>query len=266
MLFFELSTWQLTLVIFLVLLGATAFGLVAGRALRAKHEALREPFAVMQATLLGFMGLVLAFGLSLAVGRYEDRRAAVVAEANAIGTTYLRAQTIAEPQRSPSLALLKRFSDISIGVSREVPGSSAQRSDLAASGRVQQHLWSLAGQALDQAPTDTAPRLYVDSLNETFDAQSSRVAGLGNRVPTPVLVLEILGSAIALAVLALHLSTLGGSGVFTVVVAAVLVGIILLVTFDLDRPTRGLIRVPIAPLVQERAAMQLPPAAAPPTH
>jgi hypothetical protein len=265
-LFFELNTWQLALLIFLVLLGATAVGLLAGRALRGRSEDLREPFAVMQAALLGFMGLVLAFGLSLAIGRYEARRAAVVDEANAIGTTYLRAQTIAEPQRSRSLDLLRRFNDLSITLSRQVPGSFAQRSDIAASGQLQQQLWSLAGQALDEGPVASAPRLYVDSLNEMFDAQSSRVAGLGNRVPTPVLVLEILGAAIALAVLAMHLSTLGGPGVFTVLVAAVLVGVILLVTFDLDRPTRGLIRVPIAPLVQERVTMNLPPAAAPPTH
>jgi hypothetical protein len=35
------------------------------------------------------VGLLLAFGLSLAVNRYEDRRANSVSEANAIGTTYL---------------------------------------------------------------------------------------------------------------------------------------------------------------------------------
>ena len=40
--------------------------------------------------MLGFMALVMAFGLSLAVGRYESRRAAVVHEANALGTAYLR--------------------------------------------------------------------------------------------------------------------------------------------------------------------------------
>jgi len=44
--------------------------------------------------------------------------------------------------------------------------------------------------------------------------------GWATGVPTPVLVLEILGSAIAMAVLAMHLSTLGGPGVFTVRVAA----------------------------------------------
>lgn len=266
MLFFQLSTWLLALLIFLVLAAATAVGLLAGRALRGRSEDLREPFSVMQAAILGFMGLVLAFGISLAIGRYEERRSDVVDEANAIGTSYLRAQMIVEPQRSQSLDLLRKFTDISITLGGQVPGSSAQLSDVASSGQVERRLWSLAGQALDRAPSDGAPRLYVESLNEMFDVQSSRVAGLGNRIPTPVLLLEIVGSALALAVLAMHLSTLGGPGVFSVVVAAILLGVILLVTFDLDRPTRGLINVPVTPLVQERAAMQLPPASAPPAH
>jgi hypothetical protein len=42
-------------------------------------------------------------------------------------------------------------------------------------------------------------------------------------------------------------------------IAAGLVIVILLVTFDLDRPTRGLIRVPVSPLVQARAEMVPPP-------
>jgi hypothetical protein len=37
--------------------------------------------------------------------------------------------------------------------------------------------------------------------------------------------------------------------------------VLLLIIFDLDRPTRGLIRVPDAPLVSLRASMKLPPAA-----
>jgi hypothetical protein len=43
--------------------------------------------------------------------------------------------------------------------------------------------------------------------------------------------------------------------------AAGLVTLLLLVTFDLDRPTRGLIEVPSIPLVSLRASMSLPPAA-----
>jgi len=51
--------------------------------------------------------------------------------------------------------------------------------------------------------------------------------------------------------------------VLTVLLAAVLVTTILMVTFDLDRPTRGLIRVPATPLIDVRASMDLPPAAVP---
>jgi hypothetical protein len=263
-LFFSLSSWVLALMLLAVTLTATALGLVSGRLVRDRSETLREPFGVMQAALLGFMGLILAFGLSLAVGRYEDRRAAVVTESNAIGTTYLRAQTLAEPMRTQSLTLLKGFTDTSIRLSATVPGSPEANSVLADSAQIEAQLWGLAGQALNAAPVDTAPRLYVESLNETFDAQSSRIYGLGNRVPDEVLLLEIAGSALALGLLALHLATLG-QGVLTVVLAAVLGALILLVTFDLDRPTRGLIQVPADPLINLRISMDEPPAASAPT-
>ena len=84
---------------------------------------LHEPVGVVQTALLGFVGLILAFGLALAVGRYETRRASVVEEANAIGTTYLRAQTLAEPMRSRSLELLTDYTDSSIRLAQAVPSS-----------------------------------------------------------------------------------------------------------------------------------------------
>jgi hypothetical protein len=192
--------------------------------------------------------LVLAFGLSLAVGRYEAQRADVVAEANAIGTTYLRAQLLAEPAWTESLDLLRRYTDVSISRSDAVPGSPVSDAAIADSGRLQDRLWALAGQALAAAPVDSAPRLYAETLNETFDAQSDRVYGLGNRVPTTVLILEVAGAAAAISALALHLATFG-RGLLTVLVASLLVTVLLLVTFDLDRPTRGLIRIPATPLV-----------------
>jgi hypothetical protein len=52
-----------------------------------------------------------------------------------------------------------------------------------------------------------------------------------------------------------------GRGVTSVVLAGGLVTVLLLVIFDLDRPTRGMIRVPDAPLVSLRASMKLLPAA-----
>ncbi len=174
--FVRLSSWWLGFVLFVIVFGATAVGLFVGRRLRHRSEALREPLAVLQAALLGVVGLILAFGLALAVGRYEGRRAAVVDDANAIGTTYLRAQTLAEPMRSQSLDLLKQYTDASLALSGAVPTSPDAVAAVAVESRIQRDLWRLAGQALVGAPTDSAPRLYVDSLNAMIDMQTVRVA------------------------------------------------------------------------------------------
>ena len=139
------------------------------------------------------------------------------------------------------------------------------RRTTAAEGVLQRRLWRLAGEATSAAPVATAPRLYVDSLNETIDSQEARLSALTNRVPGPVLALEVLGAAAALGLLALHISLLG-RGLVAMVAAAVLVTLLLLVTFDLDRPTRGLIKVPATPLASVRASMVLPPAAQAPAQ
>jgi len=258
--FFSLSSVLLALMLFVALFGATALGLWIGRSQRHRSNHLREPFAALQAALLGLVGLLLAFGLAMAVDRYEHRRAAVVADANAIGTTYLRAQTLAEPSRTASLARLRAYTDTSIRLSRSVPASDAARRAGADGQKLQRELWALAGRSLAAAPSDSAPRLYVETLNEMIDMQTVRVAGLNNRVPSAVLVIEVVGAAIGLGLLAMYLAILS-RGVAAVVLAAVFVSVLLLITFDLDRPTRGVVTVPDAPLVALRASMELPPAA-----
>jgi hypothetical protein len=246
-----------------VLLASTIVGALLGRRVRHRSDALKESFGVLQGAFLGVVGLLLAFGLSLAVSRYEDRRANVVTEANAIGTTYLRAQTLAEPIRTRSLDLLIAYTRTAVRISDNVPGGTAARAAAAQEELVQRHLWALAGQALDRSPTASAPRLYVESLNEMIDDETVRVLALSNRVPTAVLLVEVLGSAFALGLLAAFLA-LAGRGELAVIIAAALVAFLLLVTTDLDRPTRGLIRVPDPALTDQLASMRLAPAAAAP--
>jgi hypothetical protein len=258
--FFSLPSWALGLIVFGIVGAATTAGYLTGRYLREHEARLREPFGVLQGALLGVVGLLLAFGLSLALGRYEDRRSATVTEANAIGTSYLRSQLLAEPVRTKSLQLWPQYTDLALQVSREVPGSAAMRRTTAAQEVLQRRLWSLAGQAVGAAPLASAPKLYVENLNPTFDAQLARLSGLNNRVPGAVLALEVFGAAIALGLLALHISILG-RGLVAMLGATVLVTLLLLVIFDLDRPTRGLIKVPATPLESVRAEMVPPPAA-----
>jgi hypothetical protein len=145
-----------------------------------------------------------------------------------------------------------------------VPQSAAAREAVADGELLQRSLWRLAGEAVAGSPTDSAPRLYVETLNEMIDMRTVRVSALNNRVPGAVLVIEVVGAAVALGLLALYLGILA-RGVLAVVLASAFVSVLLLITFDLDRPVRGLVTVPDTPLVGLRVSMELPPPAQGPT-
>jgi hypothetical protein len=262
---FRLTSLELAILLFGVVIGATVLGVFLGRRVRHLSNDLKEPFGVLQGALLGVVGLILAFGLSLAVSRYEDRRASVVAEANAIGTTYLRAQTLPEPTRARSLTVLVTYTESAVKLADTVPGSNEEAAAAAREELLQRRLWSLGGRALSSEPVASAPRLYIETLNEMIDAQGVRLAALNNQVPIAVLMLEVLGAALALGLLGAYLAIVG-RGVVAVALASLLVSFLLLVIADLDRPTRGMIRVPDTALRSQLASMKLPPAAGPPNH
>lgn len=261
-LFFSLSTVVVAAILFVVIFGSTVGGSALGRSRWRDKAGLRESSAALQGALLGFMGLILAFGLSLALGRHDARRVAIVDDANAIGTTYLRAQTLAEPYRSQSMELLTDYTDVQLQMTHEIPGSEAAQRSIAEGSALHRQLWAINGQAVLADPTGSATRLYEQSLNAMIDQQTVRVAGLNNRVPTEVLLLQVLGSAIAMFLLGLHVGVLGRS-LAPLLLAAGLVTSLLFVTFDLDRPTRGFITMPDTPLAALRESMNDPPAAGP---
>jgi hypothetical protein len=263
---FRLSTVALVLMLCVIVGGGALIGVVTGRWMRARStDHLKEASAALQTTLLGFVGLLLAFGLSLAVGRYETRRATVADEANAIGTAYLRAQTIPEPMRTESLRLIRRYTDVRIALSDAVPDSAGYDRARERTDVLTNRLWGRAGEALNEDPTGSATRLYVDTLNEMIDMDTTRQAALSNRIPAPVMWLQIFGASIALGVLGFYLA-LSGRSLAAVAVATVVVVLILFVTFDLDRPRRGFITIPDAPLIAARTGMDGPPAASGPTR
>ena len=217
----------------------------------------RVPDAVLWLELLG---AALALGL-LALYLSVLGRGLVPIVAAAVIVSFLVLVTFDLDR--PTRGLIKRlrsYNDLAIRVTYEIPGSAAIRATTAQQGRLQRALWRLAGESLNAHPRDTAPRLYVDSLNDMIDQQTVRLSGLNNRVPDAVLWLELLGAALALGLLALYLTVLG-KGLIPIAVAAVIVSFLVLVTFDLDRPTRGLIQIPATPLLAEKATMSLPPAA-----
>ena len=256
--FFRLSTAALAVLLIAVLAGSVAIGVLAGRAMRDRPGTRHETAGVVQGALLGLVGLLLAFGLSMAVGTVRITACARRAGGQRHRHHLPPRPTAGRAREQPvDATLLKDYTDAAIEVADAVPGTGPYREAVANVERLQGDLWTLATDAVSADPVGTGPRLYTETLNNMFDTHTSRVASLGNRVPTPVMILLVLGSAVAVGVLAFYL-TLLGKGLATSLITAAVVLIILFVSFDLDRPQRGFIQVPDAALVQLRDSFDQP--------
>ena len=190
----------------------------------------------------------MAFGRSLSLDRYEDRRAARVAEADAIGTVMDRAALLPEASRSISIELVYRYVEAAIGFSAFVPGSSRFDEMDAEMMSTYAELWAIAGDVATADPTFTIPMMHLQALSDASSAHTERIESLENRVPDEVMWLLLLVVVLSLGALAMHL-TVVGRGVVSSVAAAVVVVLILLTLLDLDRPHRGFITVPDSALV-----------------
>jgi hypothetical protein len=107
---------------------------------------------------LTFVAVLFALGLAMGVDRYEGRRQAVVVEANAIGTTYLRAQFLPEPQRSRSLRLLRGYTDARLVLSAADIETAPFDAAVSKSRDIQRSLWADAGTAIAGGGSDNASR------------------------------------------------------------------------------------------------------------
>src|SRR5579864_1446616 len=93
--------WLIGLVIFAGLVIAELAGFWVGRlaAARKAPDSKFDGTGYLLSAMLGLLGLLIAFTFGTAASRFDVRRTLVRDEANAIGTTYLRIQTLDEGPR-----------------------------------------------------------------------------------------------------------------------------------------------------------------------
>ncbi len=185
------------------------------------------------------LSLLLGFTLAMVLPRFDQRKLLVVEEANAIGTTYLRAQMLPEGIRGNTQELLRGY--VSSRLDFFAAGLSSERlqASLAHSKQVQSSLWQQAVAIAQQSPTPISA-LYIQSLNEMIDLDTKRVTALENRIP-PTIWLMLLFIAV------LTCLTIGYSQrrrfLLSTVVPPLMIAIVMSLIADLDTPRSGLITI-----------------------
>jgi hypothetical protein len=230
------------------LLGASE----AGRRLGLSHiahdpEGLPRNSAAAEAAVFALLGLLVAFTFSGAASRFEDRRHLITAEANAIGTAYLRVDLLPADAQPAMRELFRRYVDSRLDTYRNVADTAATMASLAEDQALQQEIWSKAVSASMRPGVPTpAAQLLLPALNEMIDITTTRFMASRNHPPAIVFIM-LAGLSLVGALLVGYGSSANRhrNWMHTLVFASILT-LTVYVIIDLEFPRLGLVRIDAA--------------------
>jgi hypothetical protein len=195
--------------------------------------------AVVAATL-GLVGFILAMTFGFAVSRFEGRQEAYLGELNAIGTIYLRADFLPEPQRARSKQALRDYVDVrTTAVEHQ---SIAQ--GIALSEEIHSKLWSTLGSLDPSNLNSMSVALYTQSLNETIDLHEERVmAGVRLRIPQTLWLVLIIISLLGMGEIGYQTGLASSTRTPVSLGLVIAFALLLYLIADLDRPLEGSLRI-----------------------
>jgi hypothetical protein len=225
---------------FVLLWVATQIGVFLRRRTGNLEQHVRDDFSTVQAATLTLTGLIIGFTFSMAVNRYELRKSYEEAEANAIGTEYLRTDLLPAGDAAKLRPLLQDYLAQRISFYIAVNGSELREAN-ARTALLNNELWAAIRGAAAAQPTPTIA-LVVAGMNDVLNSQGYTQAAWWNRIPT--------GAWILMAVIAVIGNVLLGYGVQDVkagrtllMVLPFVLAISFLLIADIESPRGGIIRV-----------------------
>jgi hypothetical protein len=190
--------------------------------------------------MLGLMAFLMAFSIGIVINQHGDRKAMVVTEANAVGTAYLRAGFLSEPDLTSSRNLLREYVEVRLAAAAD---PAQLESVILRSEEIQGELWSIVEANVRQGNESDVMVSFVESINEVINVHSLRLAAVNLRLPR--LLGIVLYAAIVLSFLLVGVasSSDGKRDTLAIVLFALAFVAVLMILVDLDRPQQGLLTV-----------------------
>ena len=202
--------------------------------------------SVVLTSTLALLGLILAFTYSASADRLGARKQAVIVEANAIGTAFLRAGLAAEPERMELREALLDYARSRV-ILRAAPGElyteEGLRQIVDRQLQAQAPLWPLTKTIVNKSGRGVIEVALMASVNDVIDMHTIRISAVVDRLPTVVLVMLVFIASAALAITGFNA---GLSGVIVrgrLTLFALVLSSVMYVIVDFDRPRDGFIRV-----------------------
>lgn len=228
---------------FAAFIAATEIGRRLGRRRKPNSNV-----TTLEASILGLLALLLGFSFSTAMSRHEERRVAVLSEANAIGTAALRASLLPAPHDATALKLMQDYTQLRIKVIGRATSDGEFAAALNRSNALQGDIWREVKKLAETNNAMVPVGVYIQSLNDMFDAQEKRLTATRSHVPDIVML-----SLYAMAIISLGFSAYARSVDDNptrgpVYVTALLIAGVILLIQDIDRPNVGLVSINHTPI------------------
>jgi hypothetical protein len=223
---------------FLLLSLAAAVGDIVRSKIHPLVEEERDDFGIILSATLTLLGLLIGFSFSMAISRYDQRKNYEEAEANAIGTEYVRADLLPPGDRARVRELLRMYVDerVLFYTTRDRGRLAKINTDTA---ELQNELWAAVRPAATAQPTAVVA-LVISGMNDVLNSQGYTQAAWWNRIP--------LAAWALMAAIAICCNLLVGYGarrrdwhIFLILPIAVSLAFFLI--SDIDSPRGGAIRV-----------------------
>lgn len=205
----------------------------------ARRGAPSSDFNLAVTATLTLLGLIIGFSFSMAMNRYDQRKNYEEAEANAIGTEYVRVDVLPTADAAKIKSLLVTYTDQRILFYQSRDWTELQRVN-AETARTQNQLWQAVEVPASAQPTAVSA-LTLAGMNDVLNSQGYTQAAWWYRIPGEAWILMIV-----IALYANLLMGFGAQGPRTntlLLVLPLLVGISFLLVADIDSPRGGLVRV-----------------------
>ncbi len=252
-----LPLWLLTLCFLIALLVAREIGAAVSRWQRRRGEARsvaeegKDNDAFAMTSVLGLLALLIGFTFSLSLGRYDERRQLVVQEANALGTTWLRTDLLADSARAQMQDVLRRYVDARVDFANARTGEEEVQQN-ARTLALQNELWRvLVAGTQDFRDTPRASLLFT-TTNQSIDLAAERFAARQDHIPPRILRMLLLFAVLAAGLVGYERPHQRRSTLLLLLLLTLAVGLIL----DLDRPSTGMTRVPQEPMLDLQRSLR----------
>jgi hypothetical protein len=212
----------------------------------------REDFSTLQTASLTLLGLIIGFSFSMAVSRYDQRKNLEEAEANAIGTEYVRADLL-PPEDTPKVhELLRRYTDLRVSF-YSARGEQQLQQINDETAKVQAQLWATILPAAAKQSLSPVVALIISGMNDVLNSQGYTQAAWWNRIP--IAAWGLMG------LIAVSCNVLVGYGahrrsIYLLLILPTIVSISFFLIADIDSPRGGVIRVLPQNLIAQAQSMK----------